>query len=417
MECKSKITVSGQGTNQVLPEQARQPRDETLSGNFFDRTQIFRYYSGRTRGVVKWYHKGLQNPYPEFDSQRPCKAQFERLMTKTLKKRLIKAATIILPVLCLALIWELYIPKSLINNDVVLYNAQKGMGDEDIAKELKEQGIIKSAWMFRLYTTISGQSDSLQAGIYDFSPAMSMAAVVKKLVKGDVAKQKLTILEGWDAQDMAEYLESKKFAKKEEFLELLKKDYSATPEFGFLKGKPKDVTLEGYLFPDTYVVPIGSKPEDLVVKMLANFGRVMTADLQKEIAKQKKSIFQIVTMASIVEKEVRLLEDKKMVSGILWKRIQNGMALQVDSTVNYATGDSYARSPLKSLKIDSPYNTYKYKGLPKGPISSPGIDSIMAAVYPTKSEYWYFLSAFGTGKTIFSKTYKDHTVAIAEYLD
>ena len=121
-------------------------------------------------------------------------------------------------------------------------------------------------------------------------------------------------------------------------------------------------------------------------------------------------------MASILEKEVVSLHDKKIVAGILWKRIANGVPLQVDSTINYITQKNNASVSVKDTDIDSPYNTYKYSGLPKGPISNPGIDSIMAAIYPTKSQYWYYLSADGTGKTIFSQTLEEHAAAIAKYL-
>ena len=121
-------------------------------------------------------------------------------------------------------------------------------------------------------------------------------------------------------------------------------------------------------------------------------------------------------MASILEKEVKTTEDKKIVSGILWKRLVNDMSLQIDSTINYITNKSEARVAIKDTKIDSPYNTYKYQGLPLGPISNPGIDSILAAIYPIESPYWYYLSASTTGKTIFSKTLLEHNQAVAKYL-
>jgi len=121
-------------------------------------------------------------------------------------------------------------------------------------------------------------------------------------------------------------------------------------------------------------------------------------------------------MASMIEKEVQTPEDKKMVSGILWKRITEGMPLQVDATVNYITGKHDKGVQIKDTVIDSPYNTYKYYGLPKGPISNPGMDSIQAAIYPQKSVYWYYLSATKTGETIFSKTLEEHNLAISKYL-
>jgi UPF0755 protein len=145
--------------------------------------------------------------------------------------------------------------------------------------------------------------------------------------------------------------------------------------------------------------------------MLANFGKKLNPELREKIAVQKKTIFDIVTMASLLEKEVITLDDKKIVAGILWKRLEIGMPLQLDATVNYVTGKNDPSVTIKDTTIDSPYNTYKYKGLPKGPISNPGIDSIIATIYPKKTNYWYYLT---DGKTIFSETLQQHNTAKAK---
>ena len=147
--------------------------------------------------------------------------------------------------------------------------------------------------------------------------------------------------------------------------------------------------------------------------MLVNFDKKLTPELRTQIQKQKKTIFEIITMASMIEKEVRSLNDKKIVSGILWKRISIGMPLQLDATINYITDKNDPGVAIKDTKIDSPYNTYKYKGLPKGPISNPGIDSTTAAIYPTQTKYWYYLT---DGTTIFSETLQQHNEAKAKYL-
>ena len=148
--------------------------------------------------------------------------------------------------------------------------------------------------------------------------------------------------------------------------------------------------------------------------MLDNFDKKLTPELNKEIANQKKSIFDIVTMASIIEKEVRKMDEKEIVSGILWKRISIGMPLQLDSTVNFITDGNDPSVSIKATKIDSPYNTYKYHGLPKGPISNPGLGSILSAIYPKKTNYWFWLS---DGITHFSETLQQHNIAKAKYLD
>jgi len=216
---------------------------------------------------------------------------------------------------------------------------------------------------------------------------MNVPEIVDKLVSGDRIKKIITIIEGWTVEDIADYLE----------VEELSSD------------------LEGYLFPDTYEISPEDGTEEIINKMLDNFDKKLSLKLREEIASQEKTVHEIVIMASLIEKEVRTLEDKKIVSGILWKRIEVGMPLQVDATITYITGRKSTEILKQELEIDSPYNTYKYKGLPFGPICNPGLESILAAVYPESSEYWFYLST-PEGETIFSKTLKKHNEARAEHL-
>src|SRR3989344_2705633 len=279
--------------------------------------------------------------------------------------------------------WEIYVPKFSTLSQPVMYTAKKGMGDEEIARDLKKQEIIKSSAWFRFYTIVSRQDFKLQAGSYELSESMSVAQIVKKFVLGDVIKNNITIVEGWNARDIGKYFESKNIYSEKEFLAAVNKDwcqdqsteisekFGARPStqliecsgFEFLKDKPKNSSLEGYIFPDTYEIS-GQELEDVLKNILANFDKKLTPDLRKEISLQRKSIFQIITMASILEKEVISQEDKKIVAGILWKRIKEGIPLQVDATVNYATGKHDQKVAISDTKIDSRYNTYKYYGLP-----------------------------------------------------
>lgn len=308
----------------------------------------------------------------------------------------------------LILCFEIYIPANPFSSSTISYVVKKGMGDDEIAKDLKKLRIIKSETFFQFYVIASFEHQNLQAGKYNFSSRMSIYEIVKKMSRGDIIKNNITILAGWDARDISKYLEEKNICKKNEFIDLIKLDQSS--EFDFLKDKPKNVSLEGYIFPDTYEIAEGDTCQDVIGITLANFGKKLTPELRAEISKQKKTIFDIVTMASIIEKEVATYEDKKMVSGILWTRIKIGMPLQVDASINYITDKNDPASSIKDTKIDSPYNTYKYRGLPKGPISSPGINSIKAAIYPTKSSYLYYQND-KTGKTIFSKTFEEHIMS------
>jgi UPF0755 protein len=242
---------------------------------------------------------------------------------------------------------------------------------------------------------------------------MTIPQMVEKFVKGGVIKEKITILEGWNKKEIAKYLEEKGILNGEEFLEKTKLIYWKE-KYDFLK-EIESPDLEGFLFPDTYFLEKGIGAEKIISMMLDNFNKKLTPELKKEISLQKKTIFEIVTMASMIEKEVKTFEDKKIVSGILWKRLENKIPLQVDSTITFITGKKTTQIPLEDLEIDSPYNTYKYLGLPPGPISNPGLDSILATIYPEKSDFWYYLST-PDGKTIFSKTLEEHNIAKAKYL-
>jgi len=286
------------------------------------------------------------------------------------------------------LIWQgIYYPIESGSDETVMFLVKKGEGAKDISISLKEQGLIRYSSLFRIYTLIEDKAEELKAGEYELSPSMNIPEIVNKLASGDRIKKIITIIEGWTVKDIANYLEVKEL----------------------------NSDLEGYLFPDTYEISPEDGIEEIIEKMLANFDKKLTLELREEITSQGKSIQEIVIMASLIEKEVRTFEDKKIVSGILWKRIESNMPLQVDATITYITGRKSAEILRQELEIDSPYNTYKYKGLPFGPICNPGMESILSAIYPEVSEYWFYLST-PEGETIFSKTLKEHSEAREKYL-
>jgi UPF0755 protein len=233
---------------------------------------------------------------------------------------------------------------------------------------------------------LTGKQKNLQVGKYFLSPSMNIPQIAQKIISGDIAKIKVTIPEGFTVKDIEERLNLK------------------------LPGE----NLEGYLFPDTYYFPIDVSGEEVVRTMRENFEKKI-APYKADIGKSGKTLREIVIMASLIEKEVKTKEEKELVSGILWKRLKSGILLQVDATITYITGKKTTKIPLEDLKIDSPYNTYKYKGLPPGPICNPGLESILAALYPKESEYWYYLST-PDGKTLFFKTLEEHNLAKAKYL-
>jgi len=291
-------------------------------------------------------------------------------------------------------VWlEIYLPKNPFLRLTVFFEVEKGWGAKEIAYNLEKAGIIRCGLFFRAFVYSKSVSGKLKAGEYGLSPAMNIPDIVEKLVSGDRIKKLITIIEGWSVKDIGEYLKEK----------------------GIEGAEKIDPGLEGYLFPDTYEIFPEDGIEEIIEIMLANFDKKLTSELREEISSQGRTIHEIVIMASLIEKEVRTLEDKKIVSGILWKRLEWDIPLQIDATIAYITGRKTTKITKKELQIDSPYNTYKYKELPLGPISNPGLESILAAIYPQESQYFYYLST-PEGETIFSRTLKEHNEAKVKYL-
>jgi len=308
---------------------------------------------------------------------------------------------------------NLYLPLKEKSSSPQIFQVKKGQGAFEIAKNLKKERLIKSEFSFLLYLVLKGKTKSLQAGYYLLSPSMTPFEIAQKLIEGDVIFEKITIVEGENKNEIAEYLEEKGILKKENFLEKIKLKYWRE-KYEFLKDvKAED--LEGFLFPDTYFVKKGETEEEIISKFLDNFDKKVNEKLREEISEKGKSLYDILILASLLEKEVKTFEDKKLVAGILWKRLENEIPLQVDATITFITGKKTIKIPAGDLKIDSPYNTYKYKGLPPTPICNPGLESILAAISPQQSDYWYYLTT-PEGNTIFSKTLKEHNIAKAKYL-
>lgn len=279
---------------------------------------------------------------------------------------------------------------------------EKGQNIFQVADSLQEQGFLKSKTSFSLFSFWKGNWAKLKAGSYSLCPGMPASQILKKMVEGKIKKEWVLIFEGWTPQDIAERLESAGLIKADDFLAACENDYSA--QFPFLKQKPRDLNLEGYLFPDTYEVKAGQKADELVETILENFQeKLEKANLFTQIDKSGKSLSEILTMASLLEMEVRTYQDKQIVAGILWKRISSGWPLQIDATLVRIFNKGGLNMTIEDMQDDSPYNTYKHKGLPPGPISNPGLDSIKAALNYKDSAYWYYLSA-KDGATIFAKT-------------
>ena len=241
---------------------------------------------------------------------------------------------------------------------------------------------------------------ALKTGEYELSPEISVRDIADIIVIGGVNEILITIPEGFTLEQIENRFIAAKLAQKGEIVNF---KFGVAPPI--LKDKPRIASLEGYLFPDTYRFFKDAALSDIVGKMVVNLDNKITLDLKTAISNSGSSVYEIITMASLIEKEVKSYPDREIVSGVLWKRLQNKIPLQVDATLVYITGRKEIHEADK--KINSPYNTYYYRGLPKGPIASPGSSAIRAAIYPKASPYWYYLSA-KDGKTIFSKTLEEH---------
>src|SRR3989338_2748863 len=298
-----------------------------------------------------------------------------------------------------------------------------GMGSRMIGAFLKQEGVIGSKWAFVIYVSLRGDASDLKPGAYEFPDTAAIPAIARDLVAGESHERIITIPEGWSNADIAEYFKLQGIAGRDEAMSFMKApsdDIVSLLEP--LGASRKSSGTEGYLFPDTYRIFRDAGLADITGKMVRNFDAKVTQEVRDAIAGQQKSIFEIVIMASLIEKEVSSEEDRALVSGILWKRISLGMPLQVDATIAYIKNKESriknqrdGKISLEDTKIDSPYNTYRYRGLPRGPIANPGLSAIRAAVFPRSSPYLYYLST-PDGRTIFSRTLEEHNAAKEKYL-
>lgn len=295
----------------------------------------------------------------------------------------------------------------------------KGESVKQIGDNLKKEKLIKSKTVFKIFVWANKKEAGFQAGEYILSPKLNLKEIIRTLTSGETFNKEKTIkiIEGWTIEDMGSYLEKEGIISKKEFISLtkIKLEKNNFSDYDFLKDN-KASNLEGYLFPDTYRIFKDATGEDVIKKMLANFGDKLNPELREEIKKQNKTISEIITIASLIEKEVSGEKDMKIVSGILWQRLEIGQALQLDATLSYVLNDNKTSHSQEETEINSPYNTYRNKGLPPGPIANPGFTAIKAAVYPAKTEYNYFLTT-KEGKIIYSRTFEEHKLNKAKYLN
>lgn len=306
-------------------------------------------------------------------------------------------------------------------NNEVLVEIPAGANTEIIALLLYDAGLIQNELAFRLFVRQNNLGQGFKAGTYNLNPAMSLSQIAAKIESGDVYSETVwfTIPEGFSLKDIAARLEENGLADPERFLSLAR-----TPSEAILTGFPFlqeinsqeiDYLLEGYLFPDTYEVYPDVSEEEIIILMLNRLNKVFTEEHQERIVQLNSSLHQILTIAAMVEREGRVDHERALIAGVIYNRLQIGMRLQIDATIQYALGETKEFLTFKDLEIESPYNTYQNDGLPPGPIASPGEASIMAALYPETSDYLYYNYKYDqSGEHYFSHTFEEHLENVAK---
>ncbi|RNC29313.1 MAG: Endolytic murein transglycosylase [Candidatus Dichloromethanomonas elyunquensis] len=291
---------------------------------------------------------------------------------------------------------------------------EAGMTASQIAQELKDKNIIRNAEVFRQLCKINKADSKLVAGLYYLSPAMSAQAILNILLQGphpDVIR--VTIPEGYSVAEIVNTLVKDGLGTQDEFYKVMQ-TYSAK-DYDFLTGVPAgNNRLEGFLFPDTYFFDRKSKPKDVVDRFLGRFNKELTPETKARLEEMHVSVFTWVTKASMVEKEAAKEAERPLIAGVFENRLRTGMPLQSCATVQYVLGEVKPVLSLTDIEIDSPYNTYKNPGLPPGPIANPGHASLNAALYPARTDYFYFV-AKNDGTHAFAVTYDEHLKNTKKY--
>lgn len=283
-----------------------------------------------------------------------------------------------------------------------------------VAGLLYSQDLIHSETAFLSYVRKNGFEEKLLAGHYKLSRSQSLAEIVDIIVSGKIVNIPITIPEGYTISQIGELLVKKEIVTQEDWNAAINKDY----DYEFLKNIPANCKehLEGYLFPDTYFIADNTDAQEIVNQMLNGFNNMWEKDFRGQAANSKLELHQIITLASLIEKEAKIEKERKTISGVIKNRLQKNMLLQIDATVLYSLGKHKDVVFYNDLEIDSLYNTYKHIGLPPGPIACPGRASIDAALNPEKHSYYYYCTK-GDGSHVFTSTFDEHLVAKRKYIE
>lgn len=307
----------------------------------------------------------------------------------------------------------------------VTFTVSQGESVHTLSTQLQDTQIIKSAWIFRQIIFWSGVDTNIRAGTFLVRAPITLARVIDALKQpGITAEKTITILPGWDLNDIASYMQRQGIGTKHSFFALVGKPATdpTTSSLSFLsvihilKNKPTTISYEGYLRPDTYQIYAHASLESVVKKLIQARDKNFTPQMYKDMKGKHLTVNALLTMASIIDKEAKTSDDMAKVADIFWRRLQVGMPFQSDATVLYAVGKKGSVFTSDAERAtQNAWNTYLYIGFPPGPIDNPSDAAIHAALYPKKNKYWYFL-ADKYGIIHYAKTLVEHTVQVQKYL-
>ena len=306
-----------------------------------------------------------------------------------------------------AVTWKIINPLGPVNchaQEEQLFRVKAGSSSSLIARDLEKAGLLKNRRVFNIYARLSGDAGKFKAGQYLLNPAMDALTIMEKLVRGKVATLTFTIPEGYHLRQIAQVFAKEGIAEEKEFWDVVENGQFTQ---SFLQDLPQtERRLEGYLFPDTYIIPKGMPVKEVIELMLQRFAQVYK---QLPANNTGLSMHEVVTLASIVEGESVLDEERPIIASVFFNRLKIGQRLEADATLQYVFAERKGRVLYEDLEIASPYNTYRHQGLPPGPIGSPGEASLRAVLEPKDTTYYYFVARKdNSGEHVFARTLAEH---------
>ena len=287
----------------------------------------------------------------------------------------------------------------------------EGMNAEEIARRLEKAGVIESAFKFRILARLNGYEDQLKIGTYNLTKNMNYDELFKQFLAGAPEYVKVTIPEGFTVKDIARRLYNEGLVDYDNFL---RKAESFAPYDYIQRDQRTFYYCEGFLFPDTYEFSTDMTADEILYMLADNFDYRLSQSMRQRAAEENLSVYELITLASIVEKEVRFAEDRPIVAQVFFKRLKIGMPLQTDASLQYLMDSPKEDVSIADTQIDWPYNTYQHSGLPPGPIANPGLDAIEAVLNPASTDYLYFV-ADRSGHNHYAYSYDEHLNLVNQY--